>query len=601
MNLLDKKKDKIFFTLIIVIPLIIYLFTHFYLIPNLFSFDDNFFNEEKGFFEGDGISVTDFDYIFLKKESSVITIKNTFSVKTIQGKEIISINKNYLIDSKTGSHIGDKDGYLFAPRGLKKNQTFKYWHVNYDKELELVYESEEIIKGVKVYKFGADFSVDQTENLSHLSKVPEERGVNVDVSLSLWIEPVSGWLIKYEDSAIAYYYDQKTKERIVPWNKFSNSYKQKSIENQVEIAKKQKNLINILEIIIPFVLLFILLSIFFINKNKKTFLFILLSSSVLLIFIIFNFFINSEKSDPMKIGIARWASEDKEGNDIFTQNIKGFKDALNEAGYKEGVDVIYEIKYGDFDHDKQTEIAKTFIKEDFDLIFSQTTPGTLILKDIIVNRPIVFSVVTFPVEAGLINSLSNSKNNLVGTRNWVHSRIQLKNFLSIVPNISSIGFVHRKNEPNSTIQLQEMRDVVRDMNKDIEIVEIAGEDFEELSKNFYDKTKNIDSIFSACSTIVVGKVEKLITSFAKENKIPSFSCSQSGVENGNLISTFTDFYEIGKLSGEKAALILSGASPESLQTNTVPRPKVYLNEKTANILDIHLSQKIKVNSEKVIK
>ena len=55
-----------------------------------------------------------------------------------------------------------------------------------------------------------------------------------------------------------------------------------------------------------------------------------------------------------------------------------------------------------------------------DLVYSLTTPGTAIVKEVLPSdTPIVFSIVTYPADAGLIESFEYSGNNLVGTSNYV--------------------------------------------------------------------------------------------------------------------------------------------------------------------------------------
>ena len=56
----------------------------------------------------------------------------------------------------------------------------------------------------------------------------------------VWVEPASGWLVKYEDHATAYYYDQKTKERLHPWNRFRNQYTEASVVGQVQLARRAR-------------------------------------------------------------------------------------------------------------------------------------------------------------------------------------------------------------------------------------------------------------------------------------------------------------------------------------------------------------------------
>lgn len=238
------------------------------------------------------------------------------------------------------------------------------------------------------------------------------------------------------------------------------------------------------------------------------------------------------------------------------------------------------------------------MEKNVDLIYSLTTPGTTILKDRITNRPIIFSIVTYPVESGLIDSLDNSGNNLTGTRNWIPVRDQLNIFLKIVPNIKQIGFVHREGESNSNIQLSEMRKATEPLG--IEVVDIAAKDKNRLEQ-ILSSYKGIDSVYSACDTLVQGEAEDIIISFAKSNKIPSFSCNISGPEKGDLLGVAADFYSIGKQSGEKAALILEGIPPTVISIDTVSRSSILINMDTANFLGISVPQHVIAGAARIIR
>ncbi len=215
-------------------------------IPNNFTYSaniisyDNFYNEEKHEFSGQILSATNFSYEVVNKNSDVFIIRNRFDVRKPSGKPIFSVERLYGIDSYTGRHIpgfGDKDrnGYLFAPKKLDK-QDFIYWHINYDTPATMHFLNEEKIEELKVYKYQCKYQADQTANLDYLQKVPEERGIGLDIVLTLWLEPITGRLIKYEDNTIAWYYDILTKKRLFPWNKFKNEYDPVSISNQVNIT-----------------------------------------------------------------------------------------------------------------------------------------------------------------------------------------------------------------------------------------------------------------------------------------------------------------------------------------------------------------------------
>jgi hypothetical protein len=215
---------------------------------------DNFYDEGLADYSGKIQSKTEFYFEKIEEKDGISIIKNVFDVRTPDGEPIFSVEREYGID-RDGRHAagyGDRDrnGYLFAPQGLKKGQNFTYWHINYDGPANMEFQNGDNIFGLDVYRYKTKYEnvdIDQTSNLGHLPGVPEERGINLDPVLELWIEPVSGHLVKYKDNTIAYYYDSFTKSRIHPWNNFGNTYLESSIAKQVSIAKSKKQSIQIMQ------------------------------------------------------------------------------------------------------------------------------------------------------------------------------------------------------------------------------------------------------------------------------------------------------------------------------------------------------------------
>ncbi len=81
-------------------------------------------------------------------------------------------------------------------------------------------------------------------------------GVELEPRLDIWVEPVSGRLVNYQDQTTAYYYDLSTGERLHPWNKFSNQMSINSVQANVSAATFEKARIIVLEQYIPILLLF---------------------------------------------------------------------------------------------------------------------------------------------------------------------------------------------------------------------------------------------------------------------------------------------------------------------------------------------------------
>jgi len=267
------KKSAIFLILLISILLwFLWIIPRLEQLPSNFSYKvdvisfDNFYDEEKQTFLGPQISKTKFYYEPISQKNGVLMIRNVFDVYKMTDEKIFAVERLYGIDAKTGQHAkgyGDhnREGYLFAPKHLKK-QDYVYWHINYDEPATMRFQDEEKIQGLTVYRYACDYHADQTANLGFLPGVPKERGMNLDINLQQWIEPVSGHMIKYEDKTTAYYYDMKTKERMHPWNKFNNRYSTTGINEQVKIAKQERRKIIFYERVIPSLLAGIVLMLF---------------------------------------------------------------------------------------------------------------------------------------------------------------------------------------------------------------------------------------------------------------------------------------------------------------------------------------------------
>lgn len=590
-------------------------------IPDNFTYSadilsiDNFYDEKAQKFEGEHISKTIFSYsVFVKKPKELI-IKNVFDVHKLSNKPIFSVTRFYYINPYTGQHIESgvdkiRSGYLFAPHYTYKKD-FTYWHINYDVPAHLKYMDDEIIDGLRVHRYQANYSADQTANLTRLPNVGITRGIKTDIILQLWIEPVSGWLVKYQDYSIANYYDLKTGKLLYPWNQFSNRYTENSVRQQVHIATFLKWKILTIDFGIPF--LFISLAIFFtwliykkinipnyqIFPDKEKLRIIkelFVSSFVSILFIsavtitIYYFFIYKRTITHFTIGISQWSD-----NPDYNEIIQGFKDGLAQSGYIDGKNLTLIIKNPNAEIEKQISIIQSFLKNHVNLIFTLTTPGTLVAKGITTRTPIVFSDVTYPKQANIITSLISSKNNLVGTRNYISPAQQFFQFNSIYPKTKFLGFVHHKGDPDSEIQFQEYKSMLN--KRGIDVTEIAALDLEDLAEQL--KLAHVDAFYLACDTLMQGKGGEIVAIFGRENKIATFSCNKNSVMNGALEGYVADLYTIGKIAGKKAALILDGAETDWIRTDTPQQGNLVINLKTAQQLKINIPEE-KLQSANVL-
>ncbi len=581
-------------------------------IPSDFSYKaniislDNFYDEEKKEFFGEKRSVTSFYYEVTDKNKDILTIKNVFDVRKVTGEKIFAVERSHDVDAITGKHVshvgnmGDIDygGYTFAPKHIKNGEQFTYWHYSHNKPAHMIFSGEENILGLPVYRYETRYEgtkIDDTANLSFLPGVGITRGVILEPYLQIWVEPITGRLIKFHEDSTYYFYDLKTGEKQNPKNHFSNKYTKKSIEEHVSFAKSEKLKHILIETVVPLLLVLIALSLF-VGISRKKIAWILFILGIVAL----GGYVTSRVYTPgepvmVKIGIARWVN-----NPLHEKNIEAFKQVLVSAGYKEGENIRYfEPEASNADSVLHRRTIDGFVKENVDLIYSVTTGGTLVVKSVTSTIPVVFSAVTHPVETGIIKSLQNSGNNLVGSRNWISAEEQVAFMRELVPSLKSIGFVHRKGESNSVAQSEEFLRILAPLG--IKIIEIDPGSLAEIRPAMEKVRGQIDALYSACDSLIQGQQgDDIVIAYAKEERIPDFACAESGVRKGSLMGITADFSENGRLSGGKVLLILEGLTPQSLETTSVARPFIYINKTTADRLGITLSQSLITATYKII-
>ncbi len=270
-----------------------------------------------------------------------------------------------------------------------------------------------------------------------------------------------------------------------------------------------------------------------------------------------------------KIGISVWTG--------YPTSVKGFKESLAAGGLVEGKNVEYLYGKSDIDQEKQRRIATWFKEEHVDLVYSLTTPGTAIVKEVLPSdTPIVFSIVTYPADAGLIESFEYSGNNLVGTSNYVPLFTYVKLLQTMLPTAKSVAIFHRKGEPNSKIQAA---NVIRLLKKaGIRPIDLEPTSVDEMRQMALEVSGEADVFMTTTDTLCQGGGERALVEISRAKKIPILSSNKIGVEEGSTFGPVADFYTLGKMAGEMAVKILrDGISPARLQSKIMEPPLTLVN------------------------
>jgi putative ABC transport system substrate-binding protein len=114
-----------------------------------------------------------------------------------------------------------------------------------------------------------------------------------------------------------------------------------------------------------------------------------------------------------RVGLLLGLAEDREG----WLRVTAFKQRLRELGWIEGKNILFEIRWAGGDGDRVRAYADELIAMGPDVILGASTPVAAALRKTR-SIPVVFAVVTDPVDAGLVANPNRPEGNLTGFSNF---------------------------------------------------------------------------------------------------------------------------------------------------------------------------------------
>ena len=292
---------------------------------------------------------------------------------------------------------------------------------------------------------------------------------------------------------------------------------------------------------------------------------------------------NSGTNETYKIGITQIATHPS--LDLVKQ---GFKKAFEEAGIKANFDE----KNAEGTIANATLIANGYKTDKKDLVLGIGTPSAQALVNTITDVPVLFSAVTDPESAKLLNK------NVTGTSDRLDNvGEQLDLLLKLKPEVKKIAVLYNPSEQNSVVQVKEIEAKAKEKNLEVMLQGVSS--LAELSQATKNALIETDALYLPTDNLVVSGI-KLITSEAKSAKKPVISSENSSVEAGALFTMGLDYFELGKRTGEMAIEILKGKPAEQIPYELSKKMTLYVNETTATELGLDL-KKIDLTNAKIYK
>ena len=260
---------------------------------------------------------------------------------------------------------------------------------------------------------------------------------------------------------------------------------------------------------------------------------------------------------------------------------QGFLDALKDGGLEEGKNLVVDFNSAQGDPSNNAAIAQKIAEGDYDLALGIATPSAQALAQYVKDIPIVFSAVTDPVDAKLVQDLQRPGGNITGASDTnPEATTMLVEFIAEhFPNVKTVGLVINKGEPNAVVMAKKAEEEFG--KKGIKMIEAPVANSSEVQQAAESLVGRVDAIYITLDNMVVSGVDAIIK-VAQDNDIPFFSSDRDTVEKGALATVGFKYYDHGYQTGQLALEILkNGKNPGELPVLMQEKLDLILNVKAA--------------------
>lgn len=280
---------------------------------------------------------------------------------------------------------------------------------------------------------------------------------------------------------------------------------------------------------------------------------------------------------------------------------KGFYDQMAKEGFVEGKNVEYDFLNAEGDMSLVASIAKKFVSEKKDLIFSISTPSTqgCVAAAKGTDIPIIFGAMTDPVGGKVVESWDKPGGTCTGASDWIEIDPQLKLINDVSPNVKKLGTIYNAGEANSVVQIEELKKAAPKFGFK-KIIEATAATTADVYAAANSLAGRVDAIWICTDSTVVSSFGSVVK-VTEQNKIPLFGSDVSMAEMGAVATVGFSYYNLGVEAGKIAAQVLKGANPANIPVVKAPLTDLFVNLGAAKRMGVTIPKAVLDRATKTLK
>lgn len=264
---------------------------------------------------------------------------------------------------------------------------------------------------------------------------------------------------------------------------------------------------------------------------------------------------------------------------------EGFIAGMKEGGYEDGVNVKFDVQNAQADTALAAQIASTYASNKVKLICGIATPSAQAAynEGTRKNIPVVFSAVSDPVAAMLVDSLEAPGKGATGTADILPVSAQLNLIRTLMPDAVNLGILYTTSEANSVANIIRYEEAAGEYG--FTIVAVGISDKADLPLAVDSILEKVDVLTNLTDNTVVTALATVLDK-ANAKGIPVFGSEEEQVANGCVAAMGVDYYALGMATGKIAARVLDGEDVSTISVELFEESSPFLNQKALDAMGI---------------
>ncbi|HFR3767475.1 TPA: ABC transporter substrate binding protein [Streptococcus suis] len=283
----------------------------------------------------------------------------------------------------------------------------------------------------------------------------------------------------------------------------------------------------------------------------------------------------------VKVGVLQYMEHES-----LTAAREGFVAELADNGYKEGDKLVLDYQNAQGDQANLQTISEQLIDGN-DLVLAIATPAAQSLATVSTETPILFTAVTDPISADLVESLAKPGGLLTGTSDQAPIDKQVELLGQAVPDAKTVGILYTTSERNSEVQVEQAEKLLKEAGYKVVLKGITSSN--EVQDATTSLMKDVDAVFVPTDNTVAATMS-MIGELSAEQKVPVIGGSTDMVDQGGLLTYGTNYEALGRQTAKMAIKIIEGEKVTEVPVEYPEAVNLHVNEEMAQKLGIDTSK-----------